>query len=291
MSKTLFTHQKFYFNFGIALICCLLPSAGIKAQFLNGSFEDWNSGNLMNWVTSEASEPGSAVQSSDAHQGNYALKLKVVYDNLGLVATPFALNLFSLTTVPQVVSCWVKGSLEPNNQLSMYFTLNQNDSAFDLLAYGDNFIPNVGSVYQYQMLNVNNIGGASLLGLGNVYFSIDALPGFSNDTASFVLIDEVNLTAGSSGTSLYENETAVIERIYPNPSEEFTWLQFNVTQPSAVRIVLYDVLGNEVQQCFNQFMSAGKFKTEINTSSLGSGMYVCKLMMDENIYTERLLRK
>jgi hypothetical protein len=58
-----------------------------------------------------------------------------------------------------------------------------------------------------------------------------------------------------------------------------------------VRIVLYDVLGNEVQQCFNQFMSAGKFKTEINTSSLSSGMYVCKLMMDENIYTERLLRK
>jgi hypothetical protein len=54
---------------------------------------------------------------------------------------------------------------------------------------------------------------------------------------------------------------------------------------------LYDVLGNEVQQCFNQFMPSGKFKTEINTSSLSSGMYVCKLMMDENIYTERLLRK
>jgi hypothetical protein len=286
-----FKDQKNVGNLNLIVICFVLLTTSLKAQFQNGSFENWDAGDPIFWTTSQFDYPGSASQNTDAHSGSFSVKLKVVNDNLGLVATPYVFNLFSLTTMPQVLTFWTKGSLAANNQLKMAYSLNQNDSSYALLAFGNKLVTNVSNVYQLQTVNIIPLAGPSLLGLANVYFSIDPMPGFSNDTSSFVLIDEVNLNAGSTGFGLFETETAVLENVYPNPSQDFAWLKFKVAQAATVRIVLYDVLGNEVQQCFNQSMSAGIFKTAINTSTLSSGVYLCKLMLNEKSYTTRLVKR
>jgi hypothetical protein len=62
----------------IVVLICLLGAAGVlpAANILpNSSFEDWLFGIPVGWLTSQLLYPGSAVQDSASHTGNYCVKL------------------------------------------------------------------------------------------------------------------------------------------------------------------------------------------------------------------------
>ncbi len=64
-----------------------------------------------------------------------------------------------------------------------------------------------------------------------------------------------------------------IDSIWPNPFNPRATVQFSLPQPSPVRAVLYNVLGQEVLSVVNEPLSAGTHTVMIDGSSLASGLY------------------
>ncbi len=77
------------------------------------------------------------------------------------------------------------------------------------------------------------------------------------------------LNSGSDALKLYQN--------YPNPFNSTTTIYVEVKYPSRVQLKVYDVLGREVKQIIDQYLSAGNYQFEFNASDLPSGTYFYRL--------------
>lgn len=67
---------------------------------------------------------------------------------------------------------------------------------------------------------------------------------------------------------------------YPNPFNPSTNIKFNVEKLSNVRIVVYDVMGREVQTLVNEMLLPGTYESSFNASRLTSGVYFYKINAD-----------
>lgn len=64
---------------------------------------------------------------------------------------------------------------------------------------------------------------------------------------------------------------------YPNPIADKGTVAYNLPENGNVQISLFDVLGNEVQNLFNGFATAGYHTLDINAANLASGRYILKV--------------
>ena len=261
------------------------------AQLQNPSFENWDAGDPIYWSTSNFYDPGTAIQTTDAHSGNFALNLNVVLDSNGTAIAPYAINNFPLTTMPQVLTFWVKGNLSGNNNLSASFTLTEIDTTSNVLAYGDQTFTSINNVYQYKFVNILPLSGPSLLGFATIYFAINAPVGSSLNVNSSIIIDDLYLGVDNTGLNSIDRNKNEIESVYPNPAEDRTNFVFNHTNVGHVTLKVYDTVGNIVESVIDENMPAGKFKAEINTSQLKQGVYIGQLTTNNGISYSKIIRK
>ena len=275
----------------IFLVFILAFTHSAFCQLQNPSFELWDAGDPVYWQTSNFYDPGTAIQSNDAHGGAFALSMNVVMDTTGNAVAPYAINIFPLTTMPEVLTFWMKGNLQGNNSINASFTLIETDTNANILAYGDQTFSTVSNVYQYKFVNVLPFLGPSLFGQGSIYFAITAPVGSSLNVSSSVIIDDLYLGADNTGLLSGDKNKQIIEQLYPNPAQEMAYLVFNKKEYSEVRLNVYDMLGNTVQEVLHGNMPEGKFKAEINTSELNAGVYFCKLSIDGIDYSCKLIKQ
>jgi hypothetical protein len=275
----------------IFLVFILAFTHSAFCQLQNPSFELWDTGDPVYWQTSNFYDPGTAIQSNDAHGGAFALSMNVVMDTTGNAVAPYAINIFPLTTMPEVLTFWMKGNLQGNNSINASFTLIETDTNANILAYGDQTFSTVSNVYQYKFVNVLPFLGPSLFGQGSIYFAITAPVGSSLNVSSSVIIDDLYLGADNTGLLSGDKNKQIIEQLYPNPAQEMAYLVFNKKEYSEVRLNVYDMLGNTVQEVLHGNMPEGKFKAEINTSELNAGVYFCKLSIDGIDYSCKLIKQ
>ena len=70
----------------------------------------------------------------------------------------------------------------------------------------------------------------------------------------------------------------LVSRVYPNPFNPEASLSFGVKQSQAVRVELYNMLGQRVQVLYAGRPSAGSTHTlRIDGSALNSGVYVLRV--------------
>ncbi|MFA6609159.1 MAG: T9SS type A sorting domain-containing protein, partial [Candidatus Paceibacterota bacterium] len=81
--------------------------------------------------------------------------------------------------------------------------------------------------------------------------------------------------------ALYQN--------YPNPFNPSTTIQFDVPQPDAVKLVVYDVLGREVRTLVNENRPVGRYATQFNSEDLASGVYVFRLSVGNNTAIKKMM--
>ena len=101
-------------------------------------------------------------------------------------------------------------------------------------------------------------------------------------------IDKTNnsiiINKSSSAVRILVSKTSVSENtlaIYPNPVSGTSTLAYTATQDGNVRIVLFDVLGNEVKTLVDGFAKAGQENlVTINAYEFASGQYLCKMLVN-----------
>jgi len=64
---------------------------------------------------------------------------------------------------------------------------------------------------------------------------------------------------------------------YPNPFNSETIIEFKISQKDVYKMEIFDVLGRRIEELFNEYIPAGKYKVIYNAVNLSSGVYYYKL--------------
>jgi len=83
--------------------------------------------------------------------------------------------------------------------------------------------------------------------------------------------------------------TFQLHQNYPNPFNPSTVIEYNVPKDSHIKIIVYDLLGREIQKLVDEKKSVGSYKVEFAGSGLPSGIYLCRLQTKEYSETRKLL--
>ena len=127
--------------------------------------------------------------------------------------------------------------------------------------------------------------------------------GMSNDLNCLYVVDNlVSYTGGTDGIILKstnggitwfqqsENPSTVKDAetnnpgltVYPNPSNPNSVISYSVSELSFVSIRIYDILGKELDLVVNEIHNKGSYSVSFDGTKLSSGMYFCKLIMEND---------
>ncbi len=103
------------------------------------------------------------------------------------------------------------------------------------------------------------------------------------------MIDNIELK--SQVTAVEELPETVALKNFPNPFTSSTILQYTLTEKSEVSAALYSLDGKEVSSLIQTTQNAGQHTYEVNTSSLESGMYLCRFQVNGAEQTLKWVKK
>ncbi len=124
--------------------------------------------------------------------------------------------------------------------------------------------------------------------LTSVYFS-DSL----NGTITGYFGSVLRTTNG--GISYIGNEAHLVPdnfqlyQNYPNPFNPSTTIKFSLKRNAEIRIILSNILGEQVRVLTDKYTSAGDHKLIINSAGLSTGVYFCSLIANGSVVQTRKL--
>ncbi len=84
-----------------------------------------------------------------------------------------------------------------------------------------------------------------------------------------------------SGFSLKQN--------FPNPFNPITNIKFDVPKKSFVKLLIYDLLGREVETLVNEVLNTGSYQTDWNASEYPSGVYFYRIQTEDFVQTKSMV--
>jgi hypothetical protein len=102
-------------------------------------------------------------------------------------------------------------------------------------------------------------------------------------TAS-VDIEITSAAAGTAGHSLLRPP-----RIYPNPFDRFSTIEFSLPETDAVEVDVYDLLGRRVERLFGGRLGGGVHEMTFDASSYAPGIYFLQLRSSTAVRTGKLM--
>ena len=134
---------------------------------------------------------------------------------------------------------------------------NGTSNAPHTYSYTDNNLP--AGMYAYRIKQIDNDG-----------------------TYKYTASTEVNVVGVPKELKLYSN--------YPNPFNPSTKVQFTVPENGNARLIVYNVLGQEVATLFNGSVVAGNLYTaNFDASQLSSGVFFARLQFNGKSIVQKML--
>ncbi len=122
---------------------------------------------------------------------------------------------------------------------------------------------------------------------GITYYYVVAAKDFSGNMSEasnevYATLTDVNAESG------IPTEYALNQN-YPNPFNPSTAIKFAIPEAANVSLVIYDMLGNQVEVLVNNQMNAGYYKFTWNASHYASGIYFCQMTANKFIRVNKML--
>ena len=90
----------------------------------------------------------------------------------------------------------------------------------------------------------------------------------------------VNLSTSPTEAKQFPNSIPkkfALDQNYPNPFNPTTTIKYSIPQSGLVKLVVYNILGEEVKTLVNQEQPAGSYNINFNADNLSSGIYFYKI--------------
>lgn len=81
--------------------------------------------------------------------------------------------------------------------------------------------------------------------------------------------------------ALYQN--------YPNPFNPETGIRFDVSKAGLVKVIVYDLLGRQVETLVNEVQQPGKYEIKYNAGHLASGIYYYRIEAADFVQVKKML--
>jgi hypothetical protein len=209
-------------------------------------------------------------------------------------------NLFSeLNSGKVIVLCWVMpcgactgASLTTNNVVQSYQSSNPNtvffylcdDYANSICSSVNNWANGAGIPQSATSLRFSN-ASINMANYGSTGMPKIVVIGGASHTVFYNTNNTVNATslqnainAALSTTGIADpNSDAYVLSASPNPSSNTTELKFNLTESSNVKIELFNLEGQLVENIYSGKLLQGENKVQVDVSKFLSGMYLLKL--------------
>ena len=281
--------MKFVSIFVFIIILIGLPTANAQNILINPSFEVWLDTlgiNLpLGWVTSEITFPGSATKSTDAHTGDFAVKL-VGGDSIAFAAT---------TTL-----------VSPGNQydFSGWCKCPSILGGSFLIAWLTLFGQSVGTPTFVPIIFSNNYRRytSSLTAPDSAFFVVVTAAALMQAT---IYVDDVTLDTVATGVKENQPEkvSSDLIQISPNPFTRSTVIRIpnSVSAGSPFELNIYDFTGQLVKSFAtnnptlgvgrawrDQQLISNNYLIWDGTDNFGrqlvAGIYFCRLLTSNNTY-------
>jgi hypothetical protein len=92
--------------------------------------------------------------------------------------------------------------------------------------------------------------------------------------------------------SVHQDQIAsnyVLLTSYPNPFNPNTTIRYSIPQTAIVTVEVFDDVGRTVATLVNEKKNAGEYSVQFDASKLGSGVYICRLVVGNNLLTNKLV--
>ncbi len=86
-----------------------------------------------------------------------------------------------------------------------------------------------------------------------------------------------------------QQESNLIFQNYPNPFNGSTTIKFFIEKSSNVQITIYNTLGAKIEDLINERKERGYHEALFSNVSLPSGVYYCRIVIDKETVTKKLL--
>jgi hypothetical protein len=96
-----------------------------------------------------------------------------------------------------------------------------------------------------------------------------------------------NIQIGEFVSAINEANNAIKISINPNPTNGISNLVFTNVSKSNISINLFDMTGKLVKNISNDIYSAGEHNIELNSTELAKGIYIIKVLQNEQTYTSK----
>ena len=113
----------------------------------------------------------------------------------------------------------------------------------------------------------------------------DFVSDFSHN-ASFVDIQWPGATAVEGETNS-PVDYALLQN-YPNPFNPSTQIQFNLPEPRNVKLIVYNLIGQEIKTLVNGFKESGSHTINFDALGLNSGVYIYKIESNGFVQTRKM---
>ena len=134
---------------------------------------------------------------------------------------------------------------------------------------------------------------------GNVYIDSFQLS-YSEGSSSqgFIVFDDLRVAEIATAISnenlddaLTTNELpkqVVLQQNYPNPFNPSTSIRISLPEAQEISLLLYDMLGREVNVIAKGIHSAGEHSYRLNAAGLASGVYVYQLQTNSGVLSKKM---
>jgi hypothetical protein len=134
-----------------------------------------------------------------------------------------------------------------------------------------------------------NLPVAAYATLGAEYYS-GHYGGYFHGWLDDFRIYHIALNAGQVDSLYHETITSVevstneINNLefYPNPANNKLNVSFNTENNGIIKLELYNLLGEKIEEILNQQVLKGRFSKEIDLSGFKPGIYSCKIIINNN---------
>jgi hypothetical protein len=153
------------------------------------------------------------------------------------------------------------------------YALGDSNRVFRTTNAGYNWsAQNLDTAYRYNDLSFANAYTGFVVGQRGIVMRT------TNGGATF--INPIS-TETPSSYSLSQN--------YPNPFNPTTKIKFTMPKAGDAKVIVYDVMGREVQTLVNERLQPGTYEASFDGSTLNSGVYFYKLVTDGFTETKKML--
>jgi hypothetical protein len=106
----------------------------------------------------------------------------------------------------------------------------------------------------------------------------------------FVLYNLGGGTVGIQNQEIEEIPTShLLSQNFPNPFNPTTTIKFSIPEASVVILKIYNILGEEVKTLVNEFKEIGNHTTQLDASSLSSGIYLYRMKAGSFVETKKMI--